>query len=132
MHKTLYALLTLALLIGVSSAADIDRSGTFTWQRKTATSGGLKGTFTPTGKDTYSVVFNCKWKKKPLVYTGTVKGDIMNGKFTGLCTDAAGKRSWNIRGEVKDGVMNCEHYEIKPVKGQAETQEKYTGTFEIQ
>ena len=131
MHKALYALLTLALLIGVSSAADIDRSGSFTWQRKTPTSGDLKGTFTPTGEDTYSVVFHCEWRKKPLVYTGTVTGDIMHGKFSGLCTDAAGKRSWNIRGEVKDGVTTCEHFEIKKGKGEEAPKERYTGTFEI-
>jgi hypothetical protein len=132
MRKTLYALVTMALLVTVSLAADFDRSGTFTWHKKKPASGELKGTFTPTGKETYSVVFHCEWKKKPLVYTGTVKGDIMHGKFTGLCADAAGKRSWNIRGEVKDGVMSCEHFEIKQVKGQAETKERYTGTFEIQ
>ena len=131
MRKAILTILACTLIASVASSAEISRDGTFTWQRKTPTSGDLKGTFTPTGKDTYTVVFNCEWKKKPLIYTGTVKGDIMHGKFTGKCVDASGKRSWNIRGEVNDGVMNCEHYEIKPVKGNDTTTERYTGTFEI-
>ena len=131
MRKAILTLLACTLIASVASSAEISRDGTFTWQRKKPTNGALKGTFTPTGEDTYSVVFHCEWRKKPLVYTGTVTGDIMHGKFSGLCTDAAGKRSWNIRGEVKDGVTTCEHFEIKKGKGEEAPKERYTGTFEI-
>jgi len=96
-----------------ASPADVRiAKGTFIWKSRSGTH-NLVATLTPTGDNAWSVVWDFKWKDKPQQYTGTIKGDLMNGQVEGTGQPKNGRRKFGFKGTSKDGVLNFMHFEFK-------------------
>ncbi len=110
---------------GAPAAEAVTYGGTFNWNREKGKTHPLKGVFTPVGENKWNVIWSFKWKKKPVTYKGVVEGNLVNGNITGKSSTKDGKRNWTFTGTAKDGVMTCNHKELK---GRKETP---TGTIII-
>ncbi|HBF33263.1 TPA: hypothetical protein DDW35_01740 [Candidatus Sumerlaeota bacterium] len=82
-------------------------TGTFNWNhdKKAGTQHPLTGTLTPTGDKQWSVVWNFTWDKKPVTYTGTVKGELVDGACSGDGTGTDGKGTFTFTGVATKGVV---------------------------
>ena len=136
MSRTVMALLGLGLYLvclgGNVHAADekpgakattVTLTGTYNWGKKAKQP--LKGVFTPDGENKWKVVWTFKHKNKPHTYTGTVEGNLQNGPIKGESVNEGGKRKWKFEGAAKNGVIDCNHVELKGKR------EKKTGQFSI-
>lgn len=111
-------------ICGCSSvdAASTQLNGTYSWQ---STVGPLEGSFAPTDtpgefKAKFRFQFNGKWK----TWRGVVRGNLFSGPIEGR-VEGQGRRAWNLRGSVEDGVLKATHFEIE---GDGEFE---TGTLEL-
>jgi hypothetical protein len=70
----------------------------------------LKAVLKSTGANKYDVTFTATFKGKPMIYTGTIEGDLKNGPITGQAKSADGKMSYTFNGASKDGAIACKHF----------------------
>jgi hypothetical protein len=105
-------LLVLSWLVAASGAwaADTVLNGSFTRSGGKDT-GDLKATLTPDGAGQWKVVYDFQWKGKPTQYVGTIKGDLKDGVIAGDAATKDGKRTWEIKGAAKGGVLKFDHWE---------------------
>jgi len=88
---------------------DITLAGTFIWSGKPAKVGQLKAVLTPTGPGEWKVVYTATYDSK-MTYTGTVKGNVMNGEVSGTGT-SDGRRTFIWSGTARNGVIAFNHFE---------------------
>ena len=125
--------LCVALLLGAMTvwAAEAPKktlalTGTFNWNKeKPVAQHPLTATLTPTGDEQWSVVWNFTWNKKPTKYTGTITGELENGKCSGTGTD--GKRTFVFEGTAKSGAVTFNSSETTPKRSGSTG----TGTFSV-
>lgn len=86
-------------------------NGSFYRGNNTKDTHALQATLTPDGPGQWKVAYDFTWGNKPHQYTGTIKGDLKNGAVTGTGVNEGGKRTWEIEGTSKDGVITFDHWE---------------------
>ena len=57
--------------------------GTFTWSNEDRQKHELHAKLTPTGPNEWQAVWDFKWKRRPMTFNGSVKGDLRNGLLAG-------------------------------------------------
>jgi hypothetical protein len=109
-------LLMMGVMIGglpVLATETIELKGTYTWNPRKDNEYEVTAVVTPCDDGGLAIAYETTWNKKPQSYKGKIEGDLSDGDVTGTAVDAAGKRRWVVRGKAKDGVITCDHWEIK-------------------
>jgi hypothetical protein len=106
-------LLAMAIVSTMVRAGDQARvlSGTFYWGDKAGNTHPIKATLTPDQVGQWKVVYDFTWDKSARQYTGVIKGSLTNGEVTGTASNENGKRTWEIKGTAKGGVLTFDHWE---------------------
>jgi len=118
------------LIAGMTLAEEsMTFKGLFTWNSRKEDNQTLTAEVQPQADGTLSISYTAMWKGKPHAYVGTLTGDLKNGKISGAAVTKGGTRNWVLRGKAEDGVITCDHYEIK---GSGENmREVHTGTVTL-
>lgn len=89
-------------------------SGEFMWTKKEGQNYPITATLTPDGAGKWKAVYNFTWSKKPMVYSGTLTGDLKNGPVSGVADNGEAdkkKRTWIFTGKSENGVITISHTE---------------------
>jgi hypothetical protein len=117
-----------AALIALAAEDPITMKGHFNWNKQKDQEHDLNAAFTPTGENAWDVVFDFKWKGKPMRYEGEARGSLESGSFEGAASTDGGKRRWIYSGKADAGTINCKHTQV--MRGGKE-QSLLTGNFTI-
>lgn len=91
---------------------EVNLRGTFIWSNEPIQKNELRAKLTATGTNEWQAVWNFTWKQHPMIFTGTIKGNIRNGSIVGTGDAPDGKRHFTFDGTAKDGTIDFVHYEI--------------------
>lgn len=129
--KRIVILVAVIMCTGIAIAGEtLAFKGRYTWNSRKDQEHDITAVAEPQDNGTMSITYTATWKEKPLVYVGTLTGDLQNGTVSGTAVTKGGKRNWVVRGKAENGTITCEHFEIK---GDGETRkEVYTGTVTLQ
>jgi hypothetical protein len=128
-------ILVLTLVLMSALAADASRktlnvTGTFnSSMEKPQKEHTLAGTLTPAGDKEWKAEWYFKWDDKATTWTGTVKGDLMDGKCSG--NGSEGKKDSPVfcfEGVATKGVVQFNSAKIMPDNT---TQAMGTGSFSV-
>jgi len=116
----------ISLLVGAVEGGESDRvlSGEYVsafqsgWQP-------LRAVFTPTGIDTWDVVFHFKFHGKAHEYAGSAEGSLDEGSLSGRVENESKQRTFSFEGTFRDGEFRGTHAEIK------RTGERRTGSLTL-
>ncbi len=121
-------LATLATLVAAGSATAADDSrtiaGAYVWDQGD-TGGAVEAVFTPTGEGTWDVAFHFNFDGEDHVYTGTAKGNLMDGALAGEVKADKRPVTFKFEGTFEDGKFSGTHAQVR------EDGETKTGTLSL-
>jgi hypothetical protein len=101
---------------GFPASTPADRSvtvkGTFEWANKPGEKHDLRGMLTAADGGGWKVKWHFDWGNKPVIYEGTVTGDINNGTVSGTGVDARSKRNFTFEGTAQNGSWTFDCFEV--------------------
>ncbi len=113
-------LLGLVPLLGCSepavatAVAEVTMDGSFTWTLGGNDTTAIAATLTPSGEDdTWNATFTFRFNGSRHKWRGELRGNLAAGPFSGTVSSGRGRntRTWQIVGEVHNGVLVATHAE---------------------
>ena len=114
MRIVVCGLVLLGCLVGgmlYAGEDDITLNGQFVWERGDGEiPGDLKAVFTPSGENSWDVMFHFEWEEEMRAWAGSASGSLKSGELEGEGVEERDReRTFHFRGSVEDGVFTGEH-----------------------
>ena len=103
-------ILSLALVLPSNAEETVTLTGEFLWTQR-GNNGELEAVFTPTGKGEWDVAFHFDFRGAAHVYSGTARGSLSEGEFSGKVENEDQRRTFEFEGEFRDGLFSGTHAE---------------------
>jgi len=88
--------------------------------------GDLEAVFTPAGEDRWSVDFHFTFQGQPHVFSGTARGNLVDGELEGTVRTEDQRGTFTFRGAFADGVFYGTHAQLVE-----DGREQKTGTLTL-